>query len=131
MGMISDEKYEEYTAYLDHVDVVWASLAQSKGVVSEKNSSQWPGRYYEWMSDGLHRQVEIYLETNESTFRIILTAWRIEGNQNAIKFILYKSGIKPPLDILTKKDAADIKKRVESIKTDQLSVDAEGLDEDS
>lgn len=129
--MISDEKYKEYTHYLDHVDVVWASLARSKGVLSEKNSSQWPGRYYEWMNDGLHRQVEIYLETNESTFRILLTAWQKAGNQNAVKFILYKSGLKPPLNMLTKMDIAAIRKSVESIKDDQLSVDAEGLDEDS
>jgi len=92
------EQFNLLSKPLDAIDQYMTKLAEDRKYYFDRNYHNWPSRSLEWLAnDGLIRKIEISLEDNLITFRIIGYVWYDLEKKRFIKIILFVDSIQPPL----------------------------------
>lgn len=92
------EQFSSLNKPLDSIDEYLAKFAEDNNYEISRNTHNRPNRSLKWKNrDGVNRKIEISIEDNLETFRIIGYAWYDFREKRFGKIIHFIDGIQPPL----------------------------------
>lgn len=98
MSIRTKEQFNRLNKPLDAIDEYLTILAKDRNFDIYKNYHSLPNRSLKWLtSDGVNRKIEISIENNLKTFRIIGYAWYDFRGERFAKITPFINSIKPPL----------------------------------
>lgn len=98
MSIITKEQFNLLNKPLDAIDEYLTILAKDRNFDICKNYHSWPNRSLKWLTnDGVNRKIEISIEDNLKTFRIIGYAWYDFRGERFAKITPFINSIQPPL----------------------------------
>jgi len=78
----SIEDWQKMEAPLLEIDILLAEFATERNMEVVRNYHNWPQRYLNWDSKGIHRSIQILaVDANKMTFHVSLIAWADKNDQ--------------------------------------------------
>lgn len=92
------EQFDQLNMALDLIDDYLITFAENKNYEIDKNTHNRPNRSLKWIShDGVNRKIEISIEDNLETYRIIGYAWYDFKGKRYGKIKQFINRIQPPI----------------------------------
>lgn len=90
----SREAWEKMEGPLLEVDELIARYAADRNMQVIKNYHNWPQRYLNWVSRGIHRSIQILaVDESKMTFHISIVAWTDKNDKRYLTDAWLKKGV--------------------------------------